>query len=145
MKLALIRHGQAENHLVDDLRKLTPLGIEQAQSTGKFLGEQSFKTTEFIHSPLTRAQQTCLLIQKELDSSLPITINDELKPQSPLSFWTNELAQREQNLILVGHNPFMSLLAQQLSGSPQGFPTGGCVILERSQQTEHWNILAINF
>ena len=145
MKLALIRHGQAEAHPVDELRKLTKLGIEQAQSTGKFLKDQSFRATELVHSPLVRAEQTCLLVQKELDTSLPLSVNGELKPLSPLSFWLNELEEKKHNLILVGHNPFMSLLAQELCGSPQGFPTGGCIIFEKAESTSHWKILASNF
>ncbi len=53
MKLIPIRHGNADHDAVDEIRKLSELGTEEAKAAGRWLKEQSFHATKIIHSPLT--------------------------------------------------------------------------------------------
>jgi len=61
----LIRHGQYdETHKEDRLRRLTPLGEEQARRTGERLRDmlRSSKNVRLRCSTMTRAQETCDII-----------------------------------------------------------------------------------
>ena len=145
MKVALVRHGQALDHPRDELRQLSPKGIEQANKAGAFLSQTGFVPKMFFHSPLKRAIETCHIINTSFFNSIQSKLSEELCPMSPLSFWNHELETYEQDIILVGHNPYMSQFATELSGRAYQFPTGGCVVLEKSVTTSHWLVSAINF
>lgn len=145
MKIALIRHGHALDHQIDEHRQLSELGQQQVLKTAQFLKESEFDAKIFVHSPLKRAIETCHIITSHSFTNISISESGELKPMSSLSYWLNELSNSKSDLALVGHNPFMSLLAQELTQQPFGMPTGGCLILEKSESNLSWKVFSKNF
>lgn len=92
--LLLVRHGQYENENAknDDVKSLTPLGVDQAKRTGAFLKDMishsPMVATRAIHavysSNLTRAKQTAEIILSELqEPNIKITIDPELRERFP--------------------------------------------------------------
>ncbi len=144
MKLALIRHGHALPHATDNLRHLSKLGQGEILETSSFLKASGIPISELIHSPLKRAIETCHLLSSSHFQEALISESGELKPLSHLSFWLNEITLKEGNTALIGHNPFLSHFAQELTGKISSLPTGGCLILERTP-THNWKVIDKNF
>ncbi|XP_025423360.1 serine/threonine-protein phosphatase PGAM5, mitochondrial-like [Sipha flava] len=96
----LIRHGQYNlNGETDEERKLTELGRRQALLTGERLSLLNYPWTSITQSTMTRAMETCSLIQKHLPANLPLYSSDLLRegapvpPDPPNKHWKPELYQ----------------------------------------------------
>ncbi len=136
MKLILIRHGHAPQSAIDDTRKLSAQGQEQAALAGKWLKQQNFKASKVIHSPLTRAVETAQIVHRQLSGEIPFEEDETITPNSPISPWLNQSHALEEDLIIVGHMPFLADFASELANQFITFPTGGVCILERDSENE---------
>lgn len=121
MFLTLVRHGEAGQppaQLGDAGRCLTPLGRRQARATGAALAEQGVRPSHVWSSPLVRAVQTAELIVAALDHDGPVTISPDLYPSSEPDNLAGELTALadDADVLLVGHQPFMSAAASGLLG-----------------------------
>ncbi|NP_001161683.1 phosphoglycerate mutase family member 5 [Acyrthosiphon pisum] len=94
----LIRHGQYNlSGETDGDRKLTELGRKQALFTGERLSILDFPWTTITQSTLTRAMETCSIIQTQLPANIPLTSSDLLtegapiQPDPPSKHWKPEL------------------------------------------------------
>ncbi|MEM9954036.1 MAG: phosphohistidine phosphatase SixA [Chloroflexota bacterium] len=118
MKFYLIRHGKAAyNAPTDEARPLTEEGIQQAQRNGAFLKALGVMPTAIYTSPRKRAQQTAQYIGSALncDPIVDDAVNFEFTAQKALQLATNH--PPESSLIFVGHNPSMSEVVGQLTGT----------------------------
>jgi serine/threonine-protein phosphatase PGAM5 len=83
--LILVRHGQYETHQRESDKKiLTLLGQEQADFTGKRLGEINYKNCKLYHSTMIRAIQTANIVRKYIDQDIPVIVDDMLKEGAPI-------------------------------------------------------------
>ena len=96
--LILIRHGQYNlDGKTDDERYLTPLGCEQAKSTGERIANLNLPLTSIVSSTMTRAQETANLIRPFLPSDLKSLPNDAILcegapfPPVPSGSWKPEM------------------------------------------------------
>ncbi|XP_025201840.1 serine/threonine-protein phosphatase PGAM5, mitochondrial-like [Melanaphis sacchari] len=96
----LIRHGQYNvSGETDGERKLTELGRQQALFTGERLRILNYPWTTITQSTMTRAMETCSIIQKQLSPDIPLTSSDLLiegapvQPDPPSKRWKPELYQ----------------------------------------------------
>ena len=137
MRLVLIRHGHAPQDIIDDTRKLSELGREQAKSAGQWLKGQVHDARKIIHSPLTRAIETAKIVHEQLSRELPFEENNTIRPESLITPWVHEAMALEEDTIIVGHMPFLADYATELAQKFISFPTGGVVILERDQN-QNW-------
>ena len=145
MKIALVRHGNAAQHPVDDLRSLSPQGRKEAASLPTFFKHQHFSPKKVIHSELLRAKETATIINEGLTSPTHLEEDKDLRPSSNPEIWLHNLMAMDQDLMIVGHMPYMPLLLELLSRDQFMFPTAGAVILERDDSDESWKILARSF
>jgi phosphohistidine phosphatase len=130
MKLCLVRHGNAVDHDVDALRRLSERGREEAKQAGQFIQKVGFKPQKVFHSELVRARETATLATSEIGGQFNLNEDKDLLPNSPISTWSNNLLYLEENIMLVGHMPFMGLLATDLLKQTMALPTGGVMIFE---------------
>ncbi len=117
MQLFLVRHGDSPFTAVSDhQRPLSDLGIDQAIKSGAFINSriQSKKMT-MVASDALRTQITAQVIQKQL-SPCPLTTHDHLY-HARAGDWCDVISENRmsESLILVGHNPTISLLAKYLN------------------------------
>lgn len=83
--LILVRHGQYETQQREaDKKILTLLGEEQADFTGKRLGEINYKNCRLYHSTMIRAIQTANIIRKYISQEIPVVMDDMLKEGAPI-------------------------------------------------------------
>ncbi|MBQ7907982.1 MAG: histidine phosphatase family protein [Elusimicrobiaceae bacterium] len=124
--LILMRHGKADPYAESDFsRPLLPTGRERVLRSAQALLSQQTKPELFFASPLLRAQQTAEIVARVLQ--VPFQTQDlldgRLSAKGLLEFIQTHL-QEKDSLLLVGHNPNMSILASLLCKEYVSFEPG---------------------
>jgi phosphohistidine phosphatase len=137
MKLYLVRHGDAVSERDDLSRPLSGTGQVEIERLAKWLVNANTTLPEIRHSTKTRAAQTARTIANTLTPTPKTREVQGLLPNDDFRRVAGDVAHEEHDLMLVGHMPFMGLLGNMLlNGSPDAervsFPTGGMVVLERT-------------
>lgn len=128
MRLHLCRHAEAAPGEPDELRELTPLGVEQAQELGARLAELVDPPQLVVTSPLLRARQTAAEIGRALGA--PVRLDEELAPGATVDSLLRALDGEQGPVAVVGHQPDCSEIAYAVIGRDPGFPAAGMVELE---------------
>jgi phosphohistidine phosphatase len=124
--LILVRHAEASEPAggVKDIeRELTAKGYRDAPRIGRYLFEQGIHPDMITSSIARRAQTTAELMAEQLKYELhKIDHNEELYNASVRTLLThvNEADDSWNTLLVVGHNPAISYLAEYLSGEEVG-------------------------
>ncbi len=115
--ILLWRHAEArpaaESGENDMARELTKKGQRQAKLVARWLKQHLPKETMLISSPAVRAYQTAEALKTK------VIINEALSPDTSLQEVLDCLASLEsvqQNLLLVGHQPWLGQLVTHLTG-----------------------------
>ena len=135
MKLYLVRHAEAVSSDVDPKRPLAQQGIANAAKMGRHLKERGALVSEARHSSKVRAAQTAEIVASELESRPELSVHG-LAPNDPVEPIVRELHGRDQDLMIVGHLPFLPKLVESLLGAGRSahsisFPPAGAVILSK--------------
>jgi len=115
MELILWRHAEAEDGADDLARALTPKGHRQAQKMAHWLKGQLPKAVRIVASPAVRTRETADAL------GLPYEIVKQIDPAAgaddllAASGWPDGHGL----VILVGHNPAISMLASRLAGTDE--------------------------
>jgi len=134
-KLILVRHAQAtspNNSIKDIERELTAQGYRDAPRIGRALYEEQQLPDIILSSTARRAQNTAELIAEQLKFERHrIILNDNLYNASVRTLLTeiNSVSPETNCLMLIGHNPAISYLAEYLSGQEIGTMEAGGVVL----------------
>ena len=126
----LCRHATAAEGEPDELRELTPQGVEQARALGRLLATSPDPPAIVLTSPLVRARQTAELLARETGAEL--RIEPLLAPGAAVDELRRAVAGIDGPVATVGHQPDCSEIALALSGRDPGFPPGGAARLELS-------------
>ena len=126
-ELILLRHGLAEPRgaMEDERRALTPAGQERTLRVCQRARQLGLKASTLISSPLVRARQTGE-IALEVGLAPSLLCDEALAPEAdpwPLlcDWWAQAQGSADPaKLLLVGHEPDLSLLACRLIGAPPG-------------------------
>jgi phosphohistidine phosphatase len=136
LTLLLLRHAEAdaaESGLADIDRPLSVRGRTQALDAADCIAAAELRIDAMLVSPALRTRETAIIVAAELD------ITDELRFEPALYLGTpDELlpavqrcAADTETVLMVGHNPGLSALAQQFMGGSQRIelrPAGLCRI-----------------
>jgi phosphohistidine phosphatase len=136
VRLFFLRHGRADReqfHGTDDnLRPLTDEGRHRLQVSAAMIGRLEPGLDEVIASPLVRTRQTAEIIAESLGLAARLTIDQRLAPGFGLAALVELLAERlsaarqaaapgsgdqSLRLMLVGHEPDLSLMVGELTGA----------------------------
>lgn len=114
MEIYIVRHGDALEGEIDELRELSEKGKKQAKKAGKALKNLNVKIEAIFSSPLKRAIKTAEIIGKEIGFKEGIKITDLLNPLSNPDEILNHLNYINKNKILIiGHQPFLGKMLSQ--------------------------------
>jgi len=132
MKLFLLRHSIATNTYPDEERKLTESGYGLVEKLCSFLKGESFANLSAIwHSPYLRAFETACAFKENLLLNVPLIENEFLTPCSNpehVASAISKLSHMNHDLMIVGHNPHLELLASCLMGENKSY---GSVVFDR--------------
>ncbi len=135
--LYIMRHAQAEEahgDLHDKDRELTAKGQQEALIMGSQLARQGFMPEYIYTSVANRTKHTAGLVSDVLKVASGNVIEEEelynSSIRSYLSF-INQIDASVRTVLLIGHNPTVSYLAEYLSKAEIGsMPTAGLCILQ---------------
>ncbi len=140
MNLYLARHGEARSVAGSPERILTATGRTQVEKTGIFLSAHAdVQVRDVMHSGKLRAEQTAEILAGFLKPAGGVTASDGLGPHADVYLWVNRLAEREEDVLLVGHLPHLGKLAGRLLGlggdeEPIAFRPGGVACFARDEK-----------
>jgi phosphohistidine phosphatase len=128
VRLHLCRHAEAAPGEPDELRELTPRGVEQAQGLGERLAELEDPPQLVVSSPLLRARQTAAEIGRALGA--PVQVAEELAPGATIDSLRSAIDGQNGPVAVVAHQPDCSEIAYAVIGRDPGFPVAGVVELD---------------
>ena len=122
MKLYVMRHGPAEDQAHtgrDGDRALTPDGRERVRDVVKALKAANEAPLSIVSSPLVRAVQTAEIVAAAAGLDGAVEIRKEMGPsENKMSLLAAMLGAGRKRLMIVGHEPDLSMLVARLVGSP---------------------------
>lgn len=131
MRLYLLRHGKAEAHNISDAqRRLTPAGVARMERAARVLARLNPGPLYIFSSPRVRSRQTADIVAAALDVAV------ELRPSLDYGFSAADLPglladlPSTADLLCVGHNPYLPMVVQELSGAYVTMKPGGLARLK---------------
>lgn len=141
--LFLIRHAKAAEPSAsqkDINRDLAPKGYQDAPRAGRYMFEQQWHPDIILSSSAQRAMATAELLAEQLRfDTNRIKYLEELYQASVRSMLQllSEQKDTQQQIIIVGHNPVLSYLAEYLTGQEIGSIVP-CGIVNIRLETDTW-------
>ncbi len=144
MKLYLVQHGNANPKDVDPEKRLSEKGLADVTKMAEFLRPLGLSVGEVWHSGKARAAQTADLLLPSIAVTRGATKQQGLAPKDPVAPVKNKIEGLSENLMIVGHLPFLGRLASTLLAESESadvivFQQGGVVCLERSE-SRAWSL-----
>jgi len=144
MKLYLVQHAKAASKEVDPQRPLSDQGRRDIQKVAAFIKPLNLTVDYLWRSTKERAIQTAEVLAEAVKISEAEITRDGLAPNDDVTQLKEELVSSQQDIMIVGHLPFVSKLASLLltgseSADVVAFKQGGIVALSSSEDN-HWQI-----
>lgn len=144
MTLFLVQHGKSLPKEVDADRSLSEEGKEMVSRIAKVAAGYNVFVSMIKHSGKMRAKQTADIMASFLNPERGVQGTDGLDPMDDVAAVAEKITGKE-NVMLVGHLPFMERLVSYLiTGSIEiivfKFQNGGIVCLDRDEDTGAWYI-----
>lgn len=144
MKLYLARHGDYLLDTSQSMDVLTEKGRNDIILTANFLKKMNLRVSNILHSGKYRAQQTAELLSEGIACDQPPQSYPGLNPNDDVTAIAHEVAHWNDDVLLVGHLPFMGRLVSLLITGDENkeivnFQTGVLVCLDQIDRTR-WMI-----
>jgi phosphohistidine phosphatase len=110
MDLVLWRHCDAAPGVPDDVRRLTPLGVKQAERAATWLNERLPAQTRIVVSPAVRAQQTAHALGRAFETNADAGTGTNVDALLDAVRWP----RAEGVVLVVGHQPTLGRVASRL-------------------------------
>ena len=141
--VCLLRHAKSdwgEPGLADFDRPLNIRGRKAAEFMAGYIMQSAWKPDAVFCSTANRARATLAPLTAQLGKSTPVSYRDDLYHASASAILSaiQEAPDTASRLLVVGHNPGISLAAAALdtSGTTEDMPTAALVVL--TFDTAHW-------
>ncbi len=143
MKLYLVQHAKAASKEADPQRSLTEEGRRDIQKVAEFIKSLNLSVDYLWHSGKTRALQTAEILAEVVEVA-EMSAHDGLAPNDDVSTLRDEIISDRQDIMIVGHLPFLPkltslLLTNSQSSNPVAFKNGGIVCLDYSDDNQ-WQL-----
>ena len=140
MELYLVQHGEAKQKEEDPERPLTDRGKKEVMKVATFLARSGVNVDQIRHSGKRRAEETALIFGEHLSPVAGVRAVQGLAPQDTIAPLTEVLQLETHPIMLVGHLPFLSRLANVLlTGDAEKtvlqFRKGGCFCLLKDEES----------
>ena len=143
MRVYLVRHGEALDGRVASERPLSDSGRRQAARLGKLMAREVEAPVHIWHSEKLRARETAAILAQSGFPHEGVSERSGLGPNDDVLSVAEEIEHEESDVCIVGHLPFVSLLASQmLAAEPTkvGWLFEPCALLclERAASGRWW-------
>lgn len=138
MKLYLVQHGEALTKDIDADRPLSNVGHAEVERLAAFLAGH-MTVSRVMHSGKTRAQQTAEIFTAIITGEVPVEAISGINPNDSVEDFANRLMNWDEDILVVGHLPFMSKLVSFLvTGASDvvivSYTPGSIVFLESTDE-----------
>lgn len=145
MHLYLVQHGEAKSKDVDPDRRLTEKGIQDVQKVAAFLKTLDIGVDSIWHSGKARALETANILATAFSSAQGVTVREGIAPKDSVDPVKSDLSKAEEDLMIVGHLPFLNKLASALitdyeSSDAVAFRQAGVICLKRDDDDGNWRL-----
>ena len=128
MELFLLRHAKSswdDPYQRDFDRPLNPRGKNAAPMMGQVIKDKGIKPSKILCSPAQRTRETLELLNQtaNLDSSIEFVDGIYEASTGELRKILRNVKQKHESVLMIGHNPGMEGLANDLTGDYERFPT----------------------
>ena len=146
MKVYLAQHGHALNKSENPERPLSNVGHAEVGQVADLLAGQ-LQVSRVVHSGRRRAQQTAEILAAITAGEFPVEQIDGLGPNDDVSAFARQLVAWNEDILVVGHLPFMEKLVSLLvrgsaSKKTVEYTPGSIVCLQQDEQGA-WLILGM--
>jgi phosphohistidine phosphatase len=136
VRLYLVQHGEAKSEAEDSERSLTIRGEEETKKTSDSAKRLGIRPSRIYHSGKKRAEQTAVIVAAALD--LSPQVGQGLHPSDDVRPWVERISKETEDLMIVGHLPFLEKLASFLVCGDEGakavmFRYSAIVCLEKKE------------
>jgi len=111
VELILVRHGEARSGAEDAEKSLTDRGAQFVRRVAARVAAAGVPVAQIRHSGKRRAEQTAEIMAESVKPAGGVVAVPGLNPNDDVSEVAADLAFEEDNVMLVGHLPFMGRLA----------------------------------
>jgi phosphohistidine phosphatase len=131
-RLLILRHAKsswADSSISDWQRPLNERGRRDAPRAGQWLRERSLVPDVIITSDAVRARTTAEAVAEAAGYSQEISVEPSLYHAKPADLLTvlHGVRSEARTVLVVGHNPGLEELVQQLTGEGHDLPTAALV------------------
>jgi phosphohistidine phosphatase len=145
MKVYLVRHAEAVNQQAMRDRPLSDTGRRDAEAMAQLFKRLQVSAPVIWHSGKARSKEMAEIINAVIPASQGLLLHDGLLPMDPVKRIAKLLSKYESDLMIVGHDPFLSELAAKLITGKRrkkvlDLAKGEAVCLERDDSGD-WSIL----
>jgi phosphohistidine phosphatase len=142
MALYLVQHGKSLPKDIDPDQGLSEEGIAETEHIAEVAADYNLKVSRIKHSGKTRARRTAEIFALALTPKAGVQEVSGLKPLDDVAAFAAGIDPKE-NLMLVGHLPFMErMTAYLLTGFIEKpifkFQNSGIVCLDIHSETGSW-------
>ena len=144
MAIYLVQHGKSLPKESDPDQGLSEEGRNAVHRTASVAKDYGVQISGIVHSGKTRARQTAEIFSQAIGLNAPVSQRDGLKPLDDVTASADAMRTGD-NLMLVGHLPFMEkLTAHLVCGNAENlvfkFQNGGIVCLDEAADGRGWFI-----
>jgi len=133
--LLILRHAKSswkQPELADHDRPLAKRGRRDGPRMGRLLLREHLAPDAILTSTARRAQDTAALVAEHCGHDEPLQIHSALYEADPSTIidLLRELDDQVDRVMVVGHNPELERLLEQLTGRCERLPTAALVHLQ---------------
>ena len=137
-----MQHGEAKSETEDPQRSLTERGREEVQKVAKMVKKLNLCPSKIYHSGKQRAKQTAEIFSDSLER--PTETAQGLNPNDDVRAWADQLSRKKEDLMVVGHLPFLEKLASLLTTDNEKTRTVifryGAVVCLQQREDGGWGV-----
>lgn len=144
--LLLMRHGKSSwkdsKHGEDKRRPLNKKGEKDAQKMMELVKEKDLFPQVILTSTALRARNTANIFLDHCDGEIHFIALDNLYMAEPpvIREVLRSVPDQMERVLVIGHNPGMECLLQELTGAVESLSPGSMAYLELP--VEHWSALS---
>ncbi len=145
-KIYLMRHGKAEEasgNMSDFDRSLQRMGLINTCKIAQEMKTEGVCLDKIICSSANRTHETAKLVAEQFEIDVEEVVAYQSLYNAPLGNYLEEIKKTEStvnNLLVVGHNPFISYLVEFLTGIDASLKTSDVVYIDlHIDEWEHVN------
>jgi phosphohistidine phosphatase len=114
MKVYLVQHAKAKSEVEDPQRPLSDEGRNDLKKLVSFLKNKNISVSLIYHSQKLRAKETALILSEAIKSEQGVKEIKGLNPDDDPEIICDMISMEKQDIVFVGHLPFMNNLANML-------------------------------